>query len=160
MPSTETYRGGHEQERIPNQEYINEMHRRALLEQLPAELQERWEDAPVPKLEQIVETREKGGFKKIYGIHISPNEIQGSFINPDTEGKSHYTTNPLNLYKDKVGKWMYIVEGTVSDEWTDVNLGWKNSKSTLRIVERIPMDDEAAKIEALEKYKFIKPGQA
>lgn len=139
-------------------ELTAEAYRAALLGELPDELRKKWLGAPVDQLQRIIEKREQSGFKKIYGIHISPKKLLAGaqYVDPGSDNMVHYTVDPKNLYTDKVGRWLYIVEGNAFDAWNDENIGWKKSHAPLRVVAEIPMDDEGGKIAAFEKFRFIK----
>ena len=116
-----------------------------LLSRLPIELQERWEEASLEEIENIIQKREGLGYKKRTGFHVSPVDLPiGSDLKPSaiSEGKVFYTDNIEHLYGKHAGGILYIIEGTEVDELVDKRLGWYRTRGTAKIVDKIKITPE------------------
>src|ERR1043165_9032745 len=119
--------------------------RERLLSRLPVELQERWEDASLEDIENVINKREGLGYKKRTGFHVSPVDLPiGSDLKPSalSEGKVFYTDNVQHLYGKHAGGILYIIEGTEVDELVDEKLGWYRTRGTAKIVDKIKITPE------------------
>ena len=125
-----------------------------LLERLPQELQHRWierwicdrqVDAAkiISDLNSVVERRNREGYEKIKGYHVSTKDLKvGSYLTPSEGGKVFYSSDIKNLYGKSAGGWIYVVEGCAGDEVIDEDLGWRAIKGKIRIIDKIPINKE------------------
>jgi len=126
--------------------------RESLLEFLPVELQEKWEDAPTQKIREIVERRRELGYKvPVTGYHVGSMDLPvgGELVpGPHEQGKVFYSTDIKNLYGRQAGKmakdglYLYIIQGTENDEDIDEDIGWRTTKGRVKIIDKIPLNDE------------------
>lgn len=116
--------------------------RQTLLNTLPVELQEKWRDATIPKLLEIIKAREEYGYRNIKGYHTSDSELEvGDFIMPGSDGEIHYATSLDKLYPKKA-KYLYIIDGSNNDPINDEEYGWRTSYAKRKIITKIPLDEE------------------
>lgn len=122
--------------------------REELLSRLPTELQDRWQDAPIGDILNVIKKRESLGYKRVIGYHVSSVKLEvGDVLRPDSSGNVFYSTDLSNLYGRPAGEntetCIYIVEGTANDEVVDEELGWYTSRakgdSSPRVVDKIKM---------------------
>ncbi len=124
---------------------ILESARNTLLSKLPNELQDRWKDADIPKLNEIVNAREQERFKSITGYHTSDVDLNvGNYVEPGEGSELHYATKLDKLYPKKA-KYLYIIDGSEQDNINDDEYGWRTSYSKKKIIEKIPLTEENIK---------------
>jgi len=118
-----------------------------LLALLPNELRNLWKTSSIEELEKVIIEREKGGFKKRTGYHVSKTELPlGASLG--SGGGVFYADDLHNLYGRTGGDgYLYIVEGTANDEIVDEQIGWYRSRGAMKVIDRIKLNPEA--IEAL-----------
>ncbi len=125
-----------------------------LLDKLPNSLQKKWVEKIIDRedittqeiivdLKRFVAAREKEGYKKIEGYHVTNKDLPiGAYIIPGDDGVVHYSEDITNLYGKYGGGWLYIVEGRSTDKVTDEELGWRVSGKKMKIVGKIPLNKE------------------
>ncbi len=125
-----------------------------LLDKIPNSLQERYikrivdqdnitTQKIISNLKQFISIREKEGYKKIEGYHVSNIDLPiGSYIIPGRDGAIHYSEDITNLYGRYGGGWLYIVEGCSTDKITDKKLGWRIARKKMKIIGKIPLNEE------------------
>lgn len=119
--------------------------RERLFSSLPAELQERWQDASLEELERVVETRTALGYETIRGYHVSNADLPvGSYLVPGrtAEGNLFYSEGLENLYGKHGGGFIYVIEGGPDNLVIDDELRWRVLHGKAKIVEKIPITKE------------------
>ena len=115
-----------------------------LLKQLPTELQERWKDSLIEKINKIIDARKESGFETLTGYHTYDIDLNvGDYIRPGSDGTIHCTTSPDTLYGKKA-KYLYIVEGSTNDIINDKNLEWRQSHAQMKITNKIELTPDKA----------------
>ena len=121
-----------------------EVRREKLLALLPTELQERWEEASLEDIEWVTQKRERLGFDKVVGYHVSGMNLPaGAVLTPGDEGDVFYSERIDQLYGRHGGGFIYVVEGTSMDEQIDTTLGWRKTRGAVRIIDKIDINPQS-----------------
>jgi len=114
-----------------------------LLGLLPEELHDRWDSAPLEELEKVIELRRENGYEKVLGYHVSNKDLNvGDYLRPDQSGEVFYSNDISNLYGRYAGGFLYVLEGTTSDQELNKDLGWFTTKGKVKIVDKIKITPE------------------
>lgn len=137
-------------------EYVNEVletlskiQEEVLPEELIIKAKERAEKEGRPYfdvIKEIIEAREALGYQSFKGYHTSSVELNlGDFLEPGEgeEGVCYSKTLDF-LYGNKSAKWLYVIEGSNTDNLFNDEYGWYKTKGKrpLKIIAKIRLTPE------------------
>jgi len=130
-----------------NESLDNETEKIKLLALIPEELRERSirENFSIDHIKEIIDFREKKGYKTVLGFHVSPHDLRvGANILGGEEGDICFSTDLESLYAGKIPRYIYAIEcSEKSMKVLDESLSWYTTKGELRIIDKIKMTHEA-----------------
>lgn len=101
-------------------------------------------------LNEIIEARKKMNLISFKGFHTSDIELNPGDILKTSEAEAGvcYSDNLDNLYGNKSVKWLYVIEGSNTDELYNDELGWYKTKGgrSLQIISKIRLNEEVLKV--------------
>ncbi len=94
-------------------------------------------------IQEIINFRRENGMITSKGFHVSNIELAvGQFLEPGIDQAVCYSDNIKNLYGEKSGKWLYIIDGANNDTTINEELGWKKTRRRIKILSKIRLNDE------------------
>lgn len=135
-------------EKEDNNELLdNEAEKIKLLALIPEELRERSirENFSIDHIKEIIDFREKKGYKTVLGFHVSPYDLKvGASILAGGDTNIYFSTDLESLYAGKKPQYIYAIEcSEKSMKVLDESLSWYTTRGELKIIDKIKMTHEA-----------------